>query len=85
MLQNLWQFKCQSYTIEQHLNYYMTSLESLANQALDQLIKGYYLGIYNATLLADEINALHTANQKQQQKLSKPVLSILQEDILTIQ
>ena len=40
----------------------MTNSESPAKQALNQLIKGYYLVIHNATLLINKNAALHTAN-----------------------
>ena len=42
----------------------MINLETLAKQALGQLIKGYHLAIYNAILLVDENAILRIANQR---------------------
>ena len=81
----LQQFKRQSRTVEKYLKRRTRSPESPAKQALGQLIKGSHLAIHNATLLADENTALRTANQRQRQKRSKPVSSISQGGILTIQ
>ena len=52
---------------------------------LNQLIKDCHLIIHNTTLLINENIMLCTANQKQQCKCSKPVSSISQGGILTIQ
>ena len=70
--------------MKEYLDRCTTSPESPAKQALGQLIKGCHLVIHNATLLTDENIALCTANQKQQQKRSKPVLSISQGGIMTV-
>ena len=79
------QLEHQIHTIKQHFRLYTIISLSPTKHALDQLIKGCYLVMHNAVLLVDENTALHTANQKQHQKHSKPVSSILQGGILTIQ
>ena len=79
------QFKHQSHTVETYLKHHTTSPESPAKQALGQLIKGCHLAMHNATLLINENTTLHTANQRQQHKCSKPVSSISQGGTLTIQ
>ena len=61
---DLRQFECQSRTVQKYLKYYTISPETPAKQALSQLIKGYYLAIYNIILLVDENAALRTANQR---------------------
>ena len=82
---NLRQFQRQSRVVEQYLKRRTISPESPAKQALGQLIKGCHLAIHNAALLIDENAALRTANQRQQRKRSKPVSSISQGGILTLQ
>ena len=71
--------------VEQYLKHCITSPESPAKQMLNQLIKGCHLIIHNATLLINKNATLHMTNQRQQCKHSKPVSSISQGGILTIQ
>ena len=54
------------------------------NRALNQLVKGCEIAMQSAALLADENNRLRTANHRQRQKRSQPVMSISQGGILTV-
>ena len=63
----------------------MTGSLSPTKEAFDQLVKGCHLAMHNAALLADKNIALHAANQRQKQKWSKPVPSISQGGVLTVQ
>ena len=83
--QNLRQLKHQTRTIELNLRRRTTGSSSPTKQAMDQLIKGCHLAMHNAALLADENRALRRAQERQKQKRSKPVSSISQGGILTVQ
>ena len=54
------------------------------NRALTRLVKGCEIAMQSAALLADENNRLRTANYRQRQKRSQPVISISQGGILTV-
>lgn len=63
----------------------MIGLLSPIREVFDRLVKGCHLAMHNAALLANENIALSTANQRQKQKRSKPVSSISQGGVLTVQ
>src|SRR5690606_25885912 len=68
---NIIQLKAQVNVIKQLLKQRSQSPPSPSNQALNQLIKGCYIAMHNAALLASENVELQAANQQQKQKKRK--------------
>ena len=68
---NIAKLEYQTKIIKDYLQHRMTSPLSPTDQALNQLVKGYQLAMYNAVLLAEENRQLRAANERQKKKASK--------------
>jgi len=62
----------------------LRSLLSPSDRTLNQLIKGFYLVLYNAILIARENSKLRTANKKQKQKRTRLARHIAYEGDLSV-
>jgi len=70
-LYNAKQLRRQASSVKALLKYRSQSPPTPLKAALDQLIKGCHIAIYNSVLLAEENRALCAANAKQKQKRSR--------------
>ncbi|OJD26065.1 hypothetical protein ACJ73_02566 [Blastomyces percursus] len=70
--------------IKGYMQEYAQGSSSPTNRAMNQLVKGCRMAMYNATILAKENKQLRAANEKQKRKRQRGCTYIAEEGVLTV-
>jgi hypothetical protein len=82
---NTAQLELQAKVIKDDIQRHITSLPTLTNRALNQLVKGCQLAMNSAILLTEENRQLRGENEKQKKKRVKKRAYIATGGVLTVQ